>query len=92
MTAVKLARRTSKPYQLKAPPRLDSIFPLLLSYTLQIRKSKDETGSAKRLHVDFSHVEEFDVLGVSIFLANLAKEIRSHKRFDAHTHSLSLGK
>lgn len=71
----------SKPYQLKAPPRLDALFPLLLSYPIDIRKSK-AVDPTKILHIDFSAVESFDALGLTIFIANLAKEVRKHEAFE----------
>ena len=59
------------------------VHPLLLSYRLERRASKYRpTNSAKRLHIDLSNVEECDALGMSIFLANLAKEVRKHPEFE----------
>lgn len=72
-----------KPYQFKAPPRLNNVFPLLMSYGIELRSSKIQTlESAKKLHIDLSHVEELDALGLAIFAANLAKEVRRHSRFE----------
>lgn len=75
--------RQSKPYQFKAPPRLNNVFPLLLAYGIDIRPTKAGTvHSIKKLHIDFSNVEEADALGIAIFSANLAKEVRKHSEFE----------
>ena len=78
-----LKRRTSKPYQFKAPPQLKALFPLILSYTVDLRTANSvETKAPKRLHVDLSLVEEVDVIGAVVFAANLAKSLRDHSEFE----------
>lgn len=47
----------------------------LLDYSIDIRTSKNNDKLAKTLHVDLTQVEQVDVLGITVFAANLAKSV-----------------
>lgn len=75
--------RITKPYIIKAPPQLSALFPLLLSYHLDIRSSRGGNSRIiRRLQVDLSGVDEIDVLGAVAFASNLAKSMESHPEFE----------
>lgn len=59
--------RPSKPRQIKAWPDMTGLSPLLREQDLPAR------GRGVRFHIDFSHVEKVDAIGISIFLARLAQ-------------------
>ncbi|MFZ2305920.1 MAG: ATP-binding protein [Rhodoferax sp.] len=75
--------RSSKPYKIKAPPQLSALFPLLLSYHLDIRSSRGGNSRIiRRLQIDLSGVDEIDVLGAVAFASNLAKSMELHPEFE----------
>lgn len=75
--------RSSKPYQFKAPPQLTALFPLLLSYSIELRTARTiKSPALKKLHIDMSLVEEIDVVGCTIFATNLAKAVAQYSEFE----------